>query len=129
VKAKAGNHRVNQSVDDAMYSSRKSVLETLRGVKSLKEISRDEFNSVKKSFEFPINPAFFHSGGGMIKVKRLKCLTDYCKEKHVGFNKSEDMIIGMSKAKEGYKHWTSGIQKMYVGGDQDDADKFIERLK
>lgn len=67
---------------------------------------------MKERFDFPANPAFFHSTV-VRKNKKLKSIADYCKEKEIAFNNSEDLIININRTKERHKAWKTSIDKLY----------------
>ena len=60
--------------------------------------------NLKKSFDFPINPAFL-SRASMTSNKKLKFLTDHCKIKNIPMSKNEEIVMNLDISKKKHKLW------------------------
>lgn len=57
-----------------------------------------EIEVLKKSFDFPINPAYL-SRSVLSNTKQLKFLTDYCKDKKIALSNNEKLIMDLQISK------------------------------
>jgi hypothetical protein len=65
---------------------------------TVSEYNPQEIKTLKKSFDFPINPAFL-SRSAMSRTKKLKFLTEHCKSKNIAMSKNEEIIMSLDISK------------------------------
>ena len=72
----------------------------------------NRISDIKKSFEFPINPAYqIHSKRK--KQRKLKYLTDYCRDNKIAMSNNEELIMNMDFSKLQHSVWKNEISHIY----------------
>eukprot|EP00347_Sterkiella_histriomuscorum_P021644 403333262 len=75
---------------------------------------KEKYEELKQKFDFPINPAFFHSS--VVKQpKRLVSIDSYCKENNIQLTKHQSVQSTLQKIQKEHKFWNEKFSTIIKG--------------
>eukprot|EP00347_Sterkiella_histriomuscorum_P012758 403367333 len=89
----------------------------------------EELNQIKKSFDFPNNPAYLFKN--VKAIKKLKYLSDYCRENQIAMSKNEEIIMNLDLSKLQHNLWKNSVSDIYdyKKNMKTDEDQLIDDFK
>ena len=87
-----------------------------------------ELNVLKKSFDFPNNPAYLSRSKNK---KKLKFITDYCHENQVAMSNNEEVIMNLDMSRLKHKIWRKEVTQLFdsQNNPKDEVDELIDNFK
>ncbi|CDW73792.1 UNKNOWN [Stylonychia lemnae] len=86
----------------------------------------EELKNIKKTFDFPNNPAYLFKN--QRNNKKLKYLSDYCRENQIAMSKNEEIIMNLDLSKLQHRIWKHSVSELYdyKKNIKPDEDQLIE---